>query len=91
MSVTLLVILIALQVADGWTTWRALSDGKAREANPLLAWLMERIGTVPALLAVKGAGVAISVYLVLSAPVAAGLMALGYAAIVANNLRVMRR
>lgn len=38
-----LAVLAALQVADVWTTNRALSNG-AREGNPLIAWLMGYLG-----------------------------------------------
>lgn len=39
----LVAVLAALQVADVWSTNRALRAG-AREGNPLIAWLMARLG-----------------------------------------------
>ena len=38
------VVFLALQIADVWTTIRALKLG-ATEANPVVAWLMEKTGS----------------------------------------------
>lgn len=46
------LLLFVLQIADTWTTWRVLSLG-GHEENPPLAWLMKRLGVVPALVVVK--------------------------------------
>lgn len=45
-----IALLIVGSAADSLTTWRALSGGKAREANPIMRWLLERIGLVPMVL-----------------------------------------
>lgn len=46
----LLVLIIAIAKAgDFWTTDRFLSEHTAIEGNPISAWLMRRIGIVPAL------------------------------------------
>jgi hypothetical protein len=48
----LLIIFVMLQVADIYTTHRILSQG-GRELNPVMAWLFERFGHLPALVVVK--------------------------------------
>ena len=38
-----LIVAALLQLADVWSTNRALSGG-GRELNPIIAWMMERLG-----------------------------------------------
>jgi len=40
----LFVLLILLQVADAYTTIRALKQSGNREGNPAMAWLFNKIG-----------------------------------------------
>jgi ABC-type transport system involved in Fe-S cluster assembly fused permease/ATPase subunit len=47
-----LVIFILLNVADIWTTDKALKMGK-REANPLLNWLFQRFDPVGVMVVMK--------------------------------------
>jgi hypothetical protein len=49
----LLILFALLQVADIYTTHRILSQG-GRELNPVMAWLFEKFGHLPALVVVKG-------------------------------------
>ena len=52
MIVALLFIFILLQIADSLTTVHILkNDG--REANPLLAWLFDKVGMISSLIAMK--------------------------------------
>lgn len=84
--------LFALQIGDFWSTLRAIESGKGKEANPWIASLMERIGVVPALLLVKGAGVGISFYLAFHAHVLFGVVMIAvYVYVLANNLSVLSR
>ena len=53
----LLITFIALQIADGLTTYLVISKG-GYEKNPIVAWGMKQIGLIPALVAYKGLGVA---------------------------------
>ena len=47
-------ILVILQIVDGWSTWKALTASSGvTEANRMIAWLMEKIGLVPALILIK--------------------------------------
>ena len=52
MIVALLFIFILLQIADCLTTIYILKNG-GREANPLLAWLFDKVGMIPSLIAMK--------------------------------------
>jgi len=54
MTYLLLAALVALQLADIWTTLRVLAQG-GRELNPLLAYLFARFGARPVLLVIKAA------------------------------------
>jgi len=47
-----LIIFFLLQIADIWTTDRALKLGK-REANPLLNWLFQRFDPVGTMVVIK--------------------------------------
>jgi hypothetical protein len=52
MNTVFLVIFVVLQVADVWTTHKALKMGK-REANPLLNWLFQRFDPVGTMVVMK--------------------------------------
>ena len=52
MIVALLFIFILLQIADSLTTVHILKNG-GREANPLLAWLFNKVGMIPSLVVMK--------------------------------------
>ena len=60
----LLAIFIALQASDFYTTYAILKNGKGREANPILAWVFDRIGYVAGLALFKGLAVVIGVWIV---------------------------
>lgn len=53
-----LALYAILNILDGWSTRRFLAEGR-REGNPIARWMMERIGTVPAIVLFKLASVAI--------------------------------
>lgn len=71
----LIVLFIALQIADIATTIRALDHG-ARELNPVVRWFMAHLGTLPGLMVVKGAGGAVIIAGVLVARSYAPIFAL---------------
>ena len=52
MMLSLLFLLIALQVADAFLTVKILKDG-GQELNPVMRWVMGKLGVVNALAAVK--------------------------------------
>ena len=52
MIVALLFLFILLQIADCLTTVHILKQG-GREANPVLAWLFDKVGMIPSLVVMK--------------------------------------
>ena len=52
MIVALLFLFILLQIADSLTTVHILKQG-GREANPVLAWLFDKVGMIPSLVVMK--------------------------------------
>jgi len=56
MNTVFLVIFVVLQVADVWTTHKALQMGK-REANPFLARLFEYFNPIKVMVLVKSVAV----------------------------------
>ena len=88
---TLFAVLVALNIVDVYTTARALALG-AREANPVMRKLMDRLGIVPALLLSKAVALGI-LWWQIDHPwmpyVLSALCAL-YVYVVANNMRVIR-
>lgn len=81
-----LLIYIALQVADMWSTVTALKQGH-REANPLLAKLFPRFPPVPVMVAIKIPGVW-ALWWADIALLTAAVCAV-YIYVVVNNLRVI--
>jgi hypothetical protein len=61
---TLLAIFIALQAGDFYTTYTIIKTGKGHEANPILAWVFDRIGFTAGLAIFKGLAVVIGIALV---------------------------
>lgn len=53
--VLMFVVIVVLQIVDGYTTWRVLSSGSGTEANKILKALMDGIGVVPTLILTKTA------------------------------------
>jgi hypothetical protein len=53
MNNILLILITALQLADGWTTYKILSDG-GRELNTRMRKGIEQYGLIPALVIYKG-------------------------------------
>ena len=87
MSGLFLAIYVALQVADVWTTDKALKMGK-REANPFLAYLFTRFPPVPTMVVVKAVAV-VALWYAAFWPLTAVLCVL-YVWVVGNNLQVIR-
>jgi len=58
----LLAIFISLQCGDFYTTYTILKTGKGYEANPILAWIFDKIGYVTGLAIVKGLAIAVGIY-----------------------------
>ena len=86
MNTAFLILFMLLQIADIWTTDKALKLGK-REANPLLNWLFQRFDPVGVMVIMKVAAAWLlwyaDMYLITMA-----LCAL-YVWVVVNNWRVI--
>ena len=87
----LFYLLVALQIADGYTTIQGLRTGKAREVNPILAKLIGEIGRDRAVVGVKLLAIAGLWYSRTGTPVwAMAAMAAVYVYVIAGNVRVLR-
>lgn len=97
MMIALIVLFVALQLADIASTVRALDKG-ARELNPVVRWIMARLGTVPGLIVIKGAGCAAIIAGILFAHaysptialIAMAIFCAAYAYVVLHNLRQVK-
>lgn len=87
----LFLVLVLLQVADVATTYRIIRKGMGREANPVMAWLIAKLGLALGLVAPKMAMLALVYLFVLEqCPyVLAPLIAL-YLWAIFNNAKVIR-
>jgi len=88
----LLVLAIALQIADSVTTYTALKNPKLGEGNPAVRWIIARVGLLAAM-ALKtalGVGIAAALYAIGSELWMAVVCAI-YAFVVVNNVRLLRR
>lgn len=94
MTTLLLVLLVAFQVIDWWTTRRILTLG-GYERNPVVRWFMVTMTPDVGLVASKAAVVALGLLSIAflgpyAVWVLGGLCAV-YAVVVAGNLRVIGR
>lgn len=83
-----LILLALLQVADIVTTWKVLSQG-GRELNPVMAWVMDHLGVLPGMVAVK----AVLIGTVVAFPpgmVAMGVLCAMYAVVAVRNARQIK-
>lgn len=92
LTTALFYALVILQLADIATTHYALRTGKAREANCGMAWLMARIGVLPALIVTKAIFVALACYMLRFDNVgwALGALCVLYGWVVFNNFKVIK-
>lgn len=57
--IALFVLFVLLQIADGYTTSKLLAMPGTREVNPIMAWLMRKLGQTKALIISKAGVVAL--------------------------------
>ena len=86
------IAFVVAQIADAVTTILALDQKGTREANPVMKWLMGKIGTAPALFFPKVIyiGIAAAFFDHPGAPLAYGVIAAIFLAVAVNNYRVYR-
>lgn len=94
MTIFFLILLIALQVLDWWTTRRVLDlGGHAR--NPAVRWLMDRLGETAGLVAAKAfvavLAIAGALLMGLYAVWPLGVLCVVYGWVVWRNWRVIGR
>lgn len=53
-KILMTAIILALQAVDGWETYQFIKRGTGFEANPVVAWLIRRLGLYAGLLVAKG-------------------------------------
>ena len=87
----LFIALVILQIADAALTINALRTGYAKESNPLIAKLIGKVGRDRAVVGIKIISI-VGAWLVYDqAPLGAlGAGVALYAAVVINNVRVLR-
>lgn len=90
MTLALMYVLIGLQGLDFVSTYRGINSGKAKEANPVVAWLLQKLGLVPGLLIAKSGGVAVAVGMYLFAPIMLVPFIAIYTYVVYNNFKITK-
>lgn len=86
LSLVLFAVLIALQLADAYLTWRVLAAG-GRELNPIMRALIDRLGAVAGLGAGKVALVVAAWLFILEQPIALALLVALYGWVGLHNWR----
>ena len=85
-----LALMIALQVADAWTTYDGIRAG-ASEANPLVRELMRKFGVREALWIIKLAAIAYFVLWPITNALGQWVNVIVFAGIAGNNYRILRK
>jgi len=92
--IELALILTALQVWDGWSSYQIIHNG-GFEMNPFMRWLMTTIGLEEALVAAKAVVVALTWFIATSGVAFADITLIAliiiYAIVGINNWQVMHR
>jgi len=95
-SIAVFIIFLMTQAGDFYTTWRVLQLPNRKEANPVVKWVMDRIGVVGALILLKGLivvviGAALWFYPDPIVQITVILVSVGYGWVISNNVKLMRR
>jgi hypothetical protein len=92
----LLVLFIILQILDVYSTYICFSKG-AREVNPIVRFVIQRLGFIPGLVILKGIVCYIAYKLYIDYPVDADsfkvfyILNIIYVLVVVNNFNVYRK
>ncbi len=93
-AIVIAAALTVLQAFDGWTTYKILRLG-GRELNPIVKWLMDRIGEYEALVVFKTMAIALVWVIALNptvlTPYILGALCLLYGFVIKNNYDVLSR
>ena len=91
----LFAVFVALQCGDAWTTINVIKSGKGHEANPIMAWLFDKIGMYLGFVVAKSATILAIGFIVYIAPELAATLALVvfnllYGYVVYQNYRILK-
>ena len=86
----LLAIFVLLQIGDVWTTYNVIQSNKGHEGNTIMAWLMDKLGILPAFFIMKALAV-IAVYFLLPLWQAILVLDIIYAYVVFQNYQILRK
>lgn len=91
----LFVLLVILQALDAWSTLRALKRPGTIEANPVMRWLMDKIGDLEVMLVLKVAACVAIWFAVMGLPADLGALllivcALPYIWAIRGNLKLLK-
>lgn len=90
LCIFLLIVVVALQAADAYLTWRVLVAG-GRELNPLVRFLIERMGLLPGLAVSKLTLSVLTALFLFDQPVLLLLIVVLYLFVVEHNLKQLYR
>lgn len=88
----IMIVFSILQLADIWTTNKALSMG-GREINPVMRWLMAKLGVIPALVWMKAVVVFIAYKYIYPHPSLIevfGIVTAFYVYVIYNNFKAIK-
>jgi hypothetical protein len=88
--IALLYIGIGLQAVDFYTTYRGIKSSKLRELNPVVIWLMARLGTTAGLALAKIIGIALCFVLYSILPMLLVPLNIFYIYVAYNNFKLLR-
>ena len=86
------ILLTLLQVFDGWTTYKILRLG-GRDLNPVVRWIMEKIGEYEGLVVIKTFGIVLVWVIALNSinitPVLLAGLGIFYGLVTMHNYKVL--
>ena len=85
----LFALFVFLQCADFYTTYTIIKSGKGHEANPILAWIFDKIGFDIGLGIFKGLCIVIGIFL-LNVWYALAILDALYIWVLFNNYKVLK-
>jgi hypothetical protein len=85
----LLATFMLLQWADGVSTYLCIKSGKGNEANKIVAFGINKIGLVPALIIYKSIAIGMGILLI-NYPICLLLLNLLYGYVVFNNYKIWK-
>ena len=88
MTYLLLAIFVLLQIGDVWTTYNVIQSNKGHEGNAIMAWLMDKLGILPAFFVMKVSALVAVYFLPWQAILVLDAI---YAYVVYQNYQILRK